>query len=87
MTVCTLYSVNNLFITASSFSDVAGPKHCGRIITDMNGAFISGGIGRGERDSLLQSISVAQPRSVVLYSVIVVYSGKHSLNEQHDCRS
>ena len=50
MTVCTLYSVNILSISLCSFSVVGGPREGGRTRRDMNGAFISGGTGSGERE-------------------------------------
>ena len=52
-----------------SFSGVGGPREGGRTTNDMNGAFISGGTGSGERERCSQSMSVAHEIKEVLYSV------------------
>ena len=52
-----------------SFSSVEGPRQAGSSTRDMNGAFMSAGMGRGERERRWHSMSVAQFTRELLYSV------------------
>ena len=65
-----------------SFSSVEGPRQAGSCTRDMNGAFMSAGTGRGERERRWHSMSVAQFTRELLYSVTAFWREKERERER-----